>query len=116
MALIILESALICLVAASGDDFINFAVTLDNPPVRGIVANNSGRATGVAISDGDEFSIGGALILSTLAHAAFGLGWSLCLILFVTWMFCVCFVVMQKLMHVVARRWTPQRHTGPKAS
>ncbi|CAE7334233.1 unnamed protein product, partial [Symbiodinium sp. CCMP2456] len=37
------------------------------------IVANSGRATGVAINDRDQFSIDAALILSTLAHAAFGL-------------------------------------------
>ena len=48
-------------------------VGLDNPPVRGIVANNSGRETGVAIGKEDKFPIDCALILATLAHAASGL-------------------------------------------
>ena len=38
------------------------------PPVRRVVANNSGRATGVAMGEEDKCPIDCALILATLAH------------------------------------------------
>ncbi|CAE7754859.1 unnamed protein product, partial [Symbiodinium pilosum] len=71
------------------EDFVDFLTNLDNPQVRGIVANNSAVATAAAIEGGDFFfcsrglfsqatieggedgdrSVSSALIMATLAHA-----------------------------------------------
>ena len=53
--------------------FLSPSLSAFTIPVRGIVANTSGRATAVAIQDGGDFAINAALILCTLAHAASGL-------------------------------------------
>ena len=36
-----------CFLNACSEDFVNFFVNLENAPVRGVAANNSGPATGV---------------------------------------------------------------------
>ena len=64
-------------------------VTLDHPPVQGIVANNSGRATGAAMNDEDPFSIDAALIFQPCPCSAWA-GWNWRLILYVSRLFRPC--------------------------